>query len=486
MHSSLVRMRRVLLPLSVVVFACAATVGCGSSSPGGSPSPVTSALSYFPASSPLVVSIATDPNSREIRNLAAMIGNYPVAAFGIAYAKTRLQQLGINYDTDIHPLFGNPIILGFADPGGLSARTLVVAWVTRDANALDTLVRKFHLHKTRTYDGATLYSVSSITIAVDGATVLLGTSQQGVMSALDRHAHGVGITEAQMSSAVAGLPPHPFIEAFGNLTGVLSSRKAVAARAVPWVAALRGYALTLNASAAGFTINFKLDTTGAPLTAAQLPIATGSAPPGLVGGAPIEVGIRDPSQIVNFLEQATRGGGLAAFLRQQATLHRKTGVDLKSLLDLLTGELAIDSNGHGTIAEIGVKNAAAAGAVLAKLATAPDSVLPHATLTPAAGGFYRINERHRTINIGIVGSELVAGNVPTKQLRQFAAIPLTPAPAGSHGAVAFQIALPELIHLVAKTAPAQLQTFLSSLGNITGWIAATPQALTGAATLALK
>ena len=48
------------------------------------------------------------------------------------------------------------------------------------------------------------------------------------------------------------------------------------------------------------------------------------------------------------------------------------------------------------------------------------------------------------------------------------------------------LALPQLIHLAVKNAPAQIQGLLSSLGNVTGWIAASPQALTGAATLALK
>ncbi len=479
-------MRRVLLLLSVVVVACASVVGCGSSSPSAAPNPVNSELSYFPASSPLVASIATNPSAPEIRNLGAMIGNYPVAAFALAYAKTRLQQLGINYDTDVHPLFGNPIMLGLADSNGVSSRTLLIAWVTRDANALATLVSKFHLKKTRTYDGATLYALSGIAVAVDGPTVLLGTSQQALMSALDRHAHGVGVTQAEMSSALAGLPPHPFLAAFGSLTGVLPSQRAASARRVPWVAALRGYAVTLNASSAGLSVNFKLDTTGAPLTAADLPISTGTAPPSLVGGAPIQVGIQDPSQLVNFLEQASRQGGLTAFLRQQAALHRKTGADLKSLLDLLTGELAVDSNGHGTIAEIRVKNPSAAAAVLAKLSTVPDSVLPHSTLKRRPDGFYQLKEQSRTVNLGIIGSELLAGNVPPSQLRQFAAVPVSPAPVGSHGAVAFRIAVSELIHLAVKNAPAQLQTLLGSLGGITGWIAATPQALTGAATLALK
>jgi len=219
----------------------------------------------FPSDFPAGISIATDPNGRAISNLGALVRNYPAAAFGEAYAKSRLQALGINCD------------------------------------------------------GATLYLTSSLTVAIDGATVLLGTTQHALMNALDRQSRGAGITKAEMKSATSGLPPNTFIQAFGNLSGVLSNPSAAKARHVPWVAALRGYA-------------------------------------------------------------------------RQATLRHKTGVDLSSLLGQLTGDLS----------------------------------------------------------------------------------------------VAFKIAIPALIQLAVKNAPAQLQSLVASLGDITVWIAATPSGLTGEASLALK
>jgi hypothetical protein len=52
--------------------------------------------------------------------------------------------------------------------------------------------------------------------------------------------------------------------------------------------------------------------------------------------------------------------------------------------------------------------------------------------------------------------------------------------------VAFKIAVWVLIQLAVKDAPAQLQTRLASLGDITGWIASTPSGLAGEESLGVK
>ncbi len=127
---------------------------------------------------------------------------------------------------------------------------------------------------------------------------------------------------------------------------------------------------------AGGTLAF--DTGGASLTAGDLPIASGTGPPSLAGTAPIEVGLRDPGALAAFLLEAERISSpatFATFLKRQGTLRRKTGVDLSSLLGQLTGDLVINSDAHNVIGRVAVGNAAAATAILAKLATAPGTVL---------------------------------------------------------------------------------------------------------------
>ena len=62
-----------------------------------------------------------------------------------------------------------------------------------------------------------------------------------------------------------------------------------------------------------------------------------------------------------------------------------------------------------------------------------------------------------------------------------------PAAAGAQGALAFQIALAELLRVVLKHAPSRtIQLVLSQLGDITGWTSSSAGALTGSATLSLR
>lgn len=67
-----------------------------------------------------------------------------------------------------------------------------------------------------------------------------------------------------------------------------------------------------------------------------------------------------------------------------------------------------------------------------------------------------------------------------------AGAPATAAP-NAQGALAFKVALPALIQLALKQNPSALaKTILNSLGDVTGWAAASPSGLTGNATLAFK
>jgi Protein of unknown function (DUF3352) len=486
-------MRRVVLLLSLCALAVA---GCGSSSTGAS-NPVNAELSYFPASSPFVMSVVTDPNSPAVHNAHALIARFPIAAYGESALMAKLDQSGIDYQNDIRPLFGNPVLLGAAGPGvstSSAASSFLGVWVAKDAGKLSALIKKIPgLHKAGSHDGATLYQVKgSTTFAVNGPTIVIGASPTAVDSALDRHAHGGGITGSQYAEALAGLPQNSLIEAFGNLAGVLSAPGAAKARQVPWVAALRGYAFTVTANSSGLSFDYHLDTTGGSLTSAQVPLTTSSAQPSLAGAQPITVGIEDPAHILAFaesVEQQTSPSGYAKFKKRQAAVRAKTGVDLNSLLKLATGSLIIASNTHSTMGRVGVSNPSAAASTLSKLMTLPRAVFARAThVTRLDGGFYAIRESGQTITVGVVGSQLLLGKATPAQLRGFAAAPASPAP-GAQGSLAFRIALAELVDLGLRHFPGQVgiaQNIFRSLGDITGSTAASPAGITGRATLAVR
>ncbi len=109
------------------------------------------------------------------------------------------------------PVVRQSIMLGFAGSTGTSSKALAIEWVTKDARALASLVTSSAFQTARTYDGATLYLISSLTVAIYRATVLLGTTQHALMNALDRHSRGAGITKAERKSATSRLPPNTFI-----------------------------------------------------------------------------------------------------------------------------------------------------------------------------------------------------------------------------------------------------------------------------------
>jgi hypothetical protein len=477
-----------VITASLLVVAALALAGCGSSS---SSSPVGTSLSYFPKNSLFVMSIQTDPNSSAVQSMQSLLHRFPTVTFGEAALTARLEQLGINYSTDIRPLFGNPAVIGVTTPSASGARTsFLVAWVTKDAGTLGNLIKKLHFSSSQTVDGAKVYSVSTAALAVDGATLVLAASPQAIKTALDLHAHGGGLTTADQDQAMGSLPQDSLISAFGDLTAVLSSPSAAKARQVPWVKALRGYGVSIGANATGLNFQYRLDTSGASLTDSQLPIAPGTTPPGLVGSLPISVGVKDPSGIAKFVvdaERLTSGAKYAGFLKRQAAAKAKTGVNLNSLLALVTGDAAVSSNGHVTMIRGQVSDPGAAKTDLAKLATYPKALSSGSVTVSRAGSFYVYKEAAHRTTVGVAGSQLVIGVGATPaQLGAFATAPATPAP-GAQGSVAFKVALPSLLQLALKQAPNKtVQTLLSSLGDLTGWLQASTSALTGSATLGIK
>lgn len=483
-------MRRALLMVGLLALVAS---GCGSSkSPAANP--LQTELSYYPSSAPFVLSVMTDPNSSAIQDLQGLVKRFPIATFGLSAVTAKLDQVGIDYQSDLKPLLGNPLVFGASGPTLSSATagsSYLAVWMTKDSKKLQSLIPKLGLHKSGSHDGATLYQAGgTTTFAVDGATLLLAPSTAAMDSALDRHANGGGITTAQYQQAFTGLPQDSLVQAFGSLTGVLSQPSAAKARQVPWVAAIKGYAVSVSASSSGLTIRYRLDTSGRSLTDDQVPITTGSSPPNLVNVMPIAVGIQNPAHIFSFVEaveQTTNPAKWAKFEKRQAAIKAKTGVDLNSLIKLATGSLIIGSDTRTTMGRAEVSDPAAAKSTLSKLITLPSAVLGKATrVDKLGGGFYAIKQRgSSTITIGVVGNQLVAGKATPAQLRTFAAAP-TSAATGAQGSLAFRVGLAQVLHLAMKQAPSKLaQSILGSLGDITGWTAASSSNLTGSATLAV-
>jgi hypothetical protein len=479
--------------IALVVLAAALLAGCGSSSSAPKKADPTSVvLSYFPSGTPFVLTVATDPNSVAVKQSQTLESKLPVIGFTRASLISRLRGLGIDYQADVRPLLGNPIAVGATTPtlsGGASSQFLG-AWVTNNASKLKALIAKLHLPAAGSRDGAQLYSAGGAAFALDGATVLFGGSPATVDAALDRHAHGGGVSDAERASETAGLPSGSALEAFGSLANVLSAPRSAKARRVPWVAAIRGYGVAVSSTSSGLAIRYRLDTTGGPLTSAELPIAGGTTPPNLAGDLPIQVALRDPAQVALFAEraeQATSPATYAKFLAREAKFKRKTGLDLNSLVGQLTGDLIIESDTHTTIGRATVSNPQVVAGDLRKLVAAPNSFFKASTrFNSLGGGLYQVKAPRMTLTFGVIADQLVVGKATPAQIRSFASAPRTPASAGS-GSLIFKVALAELVRSKLKhPATAAEQAVLNLLGDVTGSSSASPSALSGNATLSLR
>lgn len=171
-----------------------------------------------------------------------------------------------------------------------------------------------------------------------------------------------------------------------------------------------------------------------------------------------------------------------------ATLKRRTGFDLNTFVATLTGTLGISSDTKTTIGRVGVSNPASVTTMLKKLAAAPSLVFSKATrIRPLGGGLYDVHEPSSSdLTMGVVADQLLLGKGTPAQIRAFARGPRSSAP-GSAGAVAFRVALQDLLHLTLKGTPsAAAQQLLNMLGDLTGSASATASGLDGSATLAVK
>jgi hypothetical protein len=440
-----------------------------------------------------VVTVTTDPKNASLTKIEADTPDATLIKAGLFQA---LAKLGIDYNKDVKPLFGNPIALGFAsaDVTGQNMPFLA-AWQTESASALNSLVSKLKGFKaTEHHDGATVYTAPGTgAVAVTGATVLVSNDSDTIDSALDRHAAKSGFSSAEYAQDTIGLPTDGAISLVGDLSQVLSLPSTAQAHKVPWVAAIKGYGVTVDDDQDSATLHFRVDTTGHPLSAAQLPIAAGAAAPGLAGDMPIQFGLRDPAQIFDFVKSVAKLTSPKSYRQLtsgEARIKQRTGVDFEQVIHSLTGNLEFESDEHAVLARVPV-DSSKVGEIekVLKDPSAGKIIDRGTTSSPLGGGLYVIHSTSDPTNpivAGVVGSELVIGSKATAaQVRAYAKAPESKV-SGS-GSVVFKVAVDKLLAIALRNNPNPVyKQIAAKLGDLSGSVQADPSALTGTATLTQK
>ena len=339
---------------SAAALACAALVAVGCNGDDSSGGALESALAYVPAQTPFAVAIDTDVEGDQYESLDRILGRFPG---GDSIKQTLQQQLeqgseGVSYEDDIRPLLGNPFVVSATDPAsfvsGSGDTDFVAAFQVEDTDALDGLVDKTNPDEQGEVAGATVYEDDGTFFAVEDDMVVLAGSQDVLESALERADGDDHLDEETFESSLEGLPEDALARMYLDLQALLEQDPSTeAARQVEWVGALRTLGLTASADGDdAVDVEFNLRTAGDELGEEDLPLAAGDEAPGVVEvPGEIGVGLRDPSQVIDFFEstfQTLDPQSFGDYETGKRAISQRFDIDVdEDLFGQLTGDLSV-------------------------------------------------------------------------------------------------------------------------------------------------
>lgn len=395
----------------------------------------TEILAYFPAETPAVAVVATDPGSDQARALAAALRR--------AGALARLERLakrhGLHF-AQVRRLLGNDMAIGIPARG----KAALVVLVADDRDALHTLVDARVTARRATfagaYRGADLYATRGLAFAVRDRVLLVSDGTDDLRDALDRRAGGGTLTLADLGEALPEVKGDPLVRAMLDAGAELPAR----AREVPWLAAWERLGGVLRAGNAGATLDLRLTTLADDLLEVDVPVSPGKRPPLAVTSAKAaSVTVRDLAHVLGVAERAARAAAPLTVLRldrARRTLRHRGGVDLGAdVVGRLHGPATLIRTHRHLLLRADPSRPRPLGRALDRVA----KVLPAALERARVEGF-AVRERRGFLELlrdgevvgrlGMAGDVLVAGTASPAALRALARVPLA-RPAGAEGAV---------------------------------------------------
>jgi hypothetical protein len=464
--------------------------GCGENDAS---SALDDALGYLPKDAPVVAAVETDPDGEQLQQVDELISRFPFSGqFKEGFKNGVVKGRDLDFEDDVEPLLGNEVVIGVPDVrAGGSDTPAVVAWRVGDAGKAKKVLED-KAEEDGEIDGAEVFKRDDQFTALDDDVLVAADSREMLEEAIDRRHDDDRLTEDDFQDRLGDLSRDGLVRVAGDAQRLLeSSPDSAAARSIPWVGALRTFAVVLYASGDGLAVDVNVRTEG--VGADQLPLAAGSdSPPVVTRDGEVALAIRDPGRIFDFAKEvndaAPRKSGPQSDDPSVNEALKRIGVDLKrDVVDQLGAASAASIALDGSYAvRVDLKDPKAFAGTLATVA----SKLPRAgapldelSIEPGGGaGFYRVTGRDgKQAFVGVVGDRLVVGK-DAARAREFADAPAQPI-AGARGAVAATADLKAIVgRLLSRGGRGPFQAFgqalLSPLKDATGWVEAQPDGLT--------
>jgi hypothetical protein len=346
-----------------------AASGCGGDSDSGA-GPLDNALGYLPEDAPLVITIDTDVEGSQFKNVQKIADKFPFADQLSGQLKQRLESGDVSYENDVKPLLGNEFVVGATDvnsivnrgsSGGLDGGEdsdddeFVGAVQVKDSGKLEDLIKNEGEEKGEE-SGAKIYEDDDgDAFAIEDDVLVVADSRNRLEQALEQRDADDRLTEEEFDKTVDGLPKEALVKVGGDLQRLIATDPDTKqAQEVKWVAALRTFGAALSFTGDSAEVSFKLGTDGGDLSDEDIPLATGAESPGVLD-LPNEIGIglRDPAQLFTFGESAAQAVDpeqYADYQQTKAAAERRLGIDIDDdLIGQLEGDASISVSTRGDV-----------------------------------------------------------------------------------------------------------------------------------------
>lgn len=462
----------------------------------------------MPKSAPVVFTLDTNLNGGQWKSLIANVKKFPFSGQLESSLNSALKSSGLDFNKDIKPQLGNQLV--FSVPTvqtALASNSQIVAAIqVKDKGKLSKMLSgESDIHKDGKANDATLYKSSGDTteLAQDGDVLVIGSTRQQAVAAVQQRARDDRLTEDQFNSGLSGLPSDAIFRLYVNAQALLGgSPTSATARKVKWVGALRTVGMTASSQNDGIAFDFNAKTDPSQLSDSDLPIASGAAsPPVPAKSGEVGVGFRGLAQTERWAEhvaQVVNPSGYAGFLKSKRQLSSRLGLNIdKDIVAQLSGNSSWTMDGSGNYAfRAEPKDPAAFRHTLTKFSRvvprfADGAGLKGARLTRAGNLFKLTGRDGKTIYYGMVGKVFAASNSAAR-LAQIASASPQPVP-GAKGAMSFNADVGRLVsQAISQAAGGGLggafggSLVTAPLGALTGWASLSTGGITGHLHLAIK